>query len=57
MLLQMALFHPFLRLSYIPLCICTTSSLSISLSMDLAFFCVSTIVNSAAVNVDVHVSF
>ena len=57
MLLQMALFHPFLRLSYIPLCICTTSSLSISLLIDLAFFCVSTIVNSAAVNVEVHISF
>ena len=32
MLLQMALLHPILWLSNIPLCICTSSSLSIRLS-------------------------
>ena len=35
MLLQMALFHSFLWLSSIPLYICTISSLSIHLSMDI----------------------
>ena len=35
MLLQMALFHSFLWLGNIPLCICTTSSFSIFLSMDI----------------------
>ena len=35
MLLQMALFHSFLWLSSIPLCICTISSLSINLSVNM----------------------
>ena len=54
MLLQRTLFHSFLCLSRIPLCICTTS-LSIHLSM--GFFHVSAIVNSAAMNIGVPVSF
>ena len=45
MLLQMALFHPFLWLSSSPLYICTT------------YFSVSAIVNSAVMNTGVHVSF
>ena len=60
MLLQMALFHSVLWLSNIPVCVCvcTTSSLSTHLLMVtkvvsyiLAF------VNSAAMNIKVHVSF
>ena len=35
MLLQMALFHSFSWLGNIPLCVCTTSSLSIPLLMDM----------------------
>jgi len=35
MLLQMALFHSYLRLSNIPLYICTTTSLSTLLSKDI----------------------
>ena len=46
MLLQMALFHSFLWLSNIPLYICSTSCLSIPLS-----------INSAAANIGVHVFF
>ena len=65
MSLQMAQFHSFLRLSNIALCICTTSSLSISLSTflfihthsHLGYFHVLAMVNSAAVNIGVHVSF
>ena len=57
MLLQMALFHSFLRLSSIPLYIYTTSSLSICPLMHLGCFYVLAIVNSAAVNIQVHVSF
>ena len=37
MLLKMALFHYFLCLSNIPLCICTTFSLSIFLSVQTHF--------------------
>ena len=58
MLLQMALFYSFLWLSNIPLCICTTSSLSIHLSMDiLGRFHVLANVTSAAMNIGVPVSF
>ena len=47
----------FLCLSNIPLCICTTTSLSIHLSMDiLGCFRVLAIVNTAAVNTGIHVS-
>ena len=46
-----------LRPSNIPLCICTTTSLSIHLSMDiLGCFRVLAIVNTAAVNTGIHVS-
>ena len=60
MLLQMALFHSFLWLSNIPLYICTTSSLSIPPLMEvvaLGCFHVLTILNSAAMNIGLHVSF
>ena len=45
--------HSFLWLRNITLCICTTTSLSIHLSMDIH---VIDIVNSAAMNIGVHVS-
>ena len=59
MSLQMALFCTFLWLSNIPLYIRTTSSLSIPLLMDrgLGCFYVLAVVNSAAMNTGVHVSF
>ena len=47
--------HSFLWLSNIPLCVCTTTSLSIHLSMDI--FHVLAVVNSAAMNNGIHVSF
>ena len=56
MLLQMA-FHSFLWLSNIPLYICTTSSLSIHFDRHLGYFCVLALVNSAAMNIGVHLSF
>ena len=58
MLLQMALFHSFLWLNNISLCICTTSFFLYS-SDDghLDCFHVLAIMNSAAVNIVVHVSF
>ena len=51
MLLQMALFNSILWLSNAPLCMCTTSSLSIPLSMDICIH-VLAIVNNAAVNIE-----
>ena len=56
MLLQMAVFHSFLWLSNIPLYICTMSSFS-SVDGHLVCFHVLAIVNSAALNIGVHVSF
>ena len=55
----MALFHSFLWPSSIPLCICTTSSLSIllSVSMNLSCFHILIIVSSAITNIRVHISF
>ena len=57
MLLQMALFHSFLWLSSIPLYTCLTSSLHSSVYGRLACFHVLAIVDSAAMNIGVHVSF
>ena len=57
MLLQMALFHSFLWLSTIPLYICTTSSLSIPVNGRLGCLHAFAVVNSAAVNIGVNVSF
>ena len=59
MLLQMAIFHSFLWLSSIPLYICTTSSLFIHVDGHLGCFHVllAVIVNSAAMNIGVHISF
>ena len=55
---QMMQFRSFLWLSNIPLYICTTSSLSICLSMcQWTFRLLLCLVNSAAVNIGVHVSF
>ena len=48
MLLQMALFNSFLWLNNAPLCMCTTSSLSIPLSKDICIP-VLAIVNNAAI--------
>ena len=56
-MLQMALFHSFLWLSSIPLYSCTFS-LSIHLvNGHLGSFHVLTLVNSAAMNIGVHVCF
>ena len=58
MLLQMALFHFFKRLSNTALYIHTTSSLSIHLSMEIKIVSMSWLfVNSAAMNIVVDVSF
>ena len=58
MLLQMVLFHPFLRLNSSPLYMYSTS-LSIHLSMDTytASFHILVIVNGAVMNTGVRVSF
>ena len=55
LLIQVALFHSFWQLSSIPLYICTTSSLSIN--GHLGYFHVLAVVNSAAMNTGVPVSF
>ena len=58
MLLQMALFHSFLWLSSFPLCIHTTSFLSIHLLIGhLGCFHVLAIVNNAVVNIGLHIPF
>ena len=60
MLLQMALFHSFLWLSSIPLCVCVYPLHVLYLFMfngNLGCFYALAIVNSAAVSVGVHVSF
>ena len=51
--------HSFLWLSNIPLYICATTSLSVHLLMDIKVAClhVLAIVNSAAMNNGIHVSF
>ena len=49
--------HSFLWLSNIPLYICITASLSSRLLMDIQIAYVLGIVNSAAMNIGVHVSF
>ena len=46
-----------LWLSSIPLCVCTTFSLSIHLLMDTGFFYILTFVNSAVMHIGLHVSF
>ena len=50
-------FILFLWLSSIPLYICTTSCLPIHLSMNIQVVSMSWLLNSAAVNIGVHVSF
>ena len=56
MLRQMALFHTFLWLSNIPFYICTTSFLS-SVDRHLGWFFVLAVINSAAMNIEMHASF
>ena len=48
----------FFFMANIPLCICTTSSLSIPLAIGhLGYFLVLAVLNSAAMNIRLHVSF
>ena len=65
MLLQMALFHSFLGVSTIPLCVCVCVCVCVyrifficsSVDRHLGCFYVLAVVNSAAMNIGVHVSF
>ena len=63
MLLQMALFHSFLWLSSIPLCVCVCVCahhiffIHSSVDGHLGCFCVLAVVNSAAMKIGIHVSF
>ena len=55
MLLQMALFHSFLWLNSIPLCVCVR--VCIYIYIPIIYQWILAIVNSAAINIGVHVSF
>ena len=57
MLLQMALFHSFLLPSDILLCVCITSFIHSSVDGYLGCFHILVIINSATMNIGVHVSF
>ena len=61
MLLQIAKFHSFLWLSSIPLCVCVYTCVShlthSFVHRHLGFLCILAIVNNAAMNIRVHVSF
>ena len=57
MLLQMALFHFFKWLSSTPLCICTIFFICSSVDRHLDCFHVLAIVDRAAMNTGLHVSF
>ena len=58
-LLQMVLYCSLLWSEYIPVCVClhTTSFICLSVSRHLGFFHVLDIVNTAAMNIRVHLSF
>ena len=56
MFLQTALCHSFLWQSNVPLHVCTTS-LFIPMLMNFYCFHVLAIINSAAINIEVHASF
>ena len=57
MLLKMALFHSFLWLNNIPLYMYHDFCIHLSVDGQVGCFHVLAIVNSAAVNISVHVSF
>lgn len=50
----MAVFHPFSWQSSVPLCVCTASSLA---GHHFSGFCVLAVMNDAATNIAVHVSY